>query len=232
MNIFVRVIRKAVRGVGWDMIHYAPWQNLWTFAGIDRIFDVGANRGQSYDSFRWSGFQGPICSFEPNPEMFKILQSRKGYDWQRLPLALSSKSGNAKFHLTESDNSNSLQTPLTGLRVTDEITVAAVRLDEFWQQQGFQSQRAFLKIDTEGHDMEVVKGASGVLDRIQLIMVETGPIQRYQDEPTMSAMFTFMEELGFCVCRVEKNSYSEAAGMDTAMDVVFARRELVHKAQR
>ena len=232
MNIFVRTIRKAVRARGFDMIHYVPWKNLFTHCGIDMILDVGANTGQTYDSFRWAGFDGPICSFEPNPEIFQQLQNQKGYRWQRLPYALSSQSGQAKFHLTNSHNSNSLQSPLvTNLKVVGEITVQTRRLDELWQEQKFSARRVFLKIDAEGHDMEVIKGATGVLDRVQLIMTETGALPRYQGEPSFSEMVSFLDGLGFGICRAEKNSYNAAAGMDTALDVVFARRELLAKAQ-
>jgi FkbM family methyltransferase len=227
MNTLLRIVRKAVRAKGFDMIHYAPWKNLFAFCGIDMIVDVGANAGQSYDSFRWAGFEGPICSFEPNPEVFKRLQQRNGHDWQLFSCALSSQTGQAKFYLTDSDNSNSLQPPLHSLTVRGEITVPTFRLDEFWTQKGFSGQRVFLKIDTEGHDLEVLKGASGILDKIQLIMVETSALPRYEGEPALPVVVDYLDKLGFCVCRVEKNSYNVAAGMDTALDIVFARREIV-----
>jgi FkbM family methyltransferase len=212
------------------MIHYSPWENLFKQAGIDLILDVGANAGQTYESFRWAGFKGPICSFEPNPAMFKQLQGQPGYQWQRLPYALSSQTGQAKFFITDCDNANGLQAPLGKRKVTGEINVQTYRLDELWPLEKFSARNVFLKIDTEGHDLEVVKGASGVLDRIQLIMVETGPLPRYQGEPPFPVIVNFMNDLGFSICRAEKNSYNAGMGMDTALDVVFARRELVAKA--
>jgi FkbM family methyltransferase len=230
MNKLTWIIRKAVRRAGFDMIHYVSWENLFRHCGIDMILDVGANRGQSYDLFRWSGFNGLICSFEPNPEMFQFLQSRQGHHWQRLPYALSSRSGQARFHITDNDNANSLQAPLGKEKVTGEITVPTYRLDHLWHQENFSAQKVFLKVDTEGHDLEVVKGASGILDRIQLIMLETSPLPRYENEPPLPVLVDFMNELGFCVCRSEKNCYNSRVGMDTALDLVFARRELIPKA--
>ena len=117
--------------------------------------------------------------------MFKLLEQRPGHDWRRFPVALSSRSGQAVFHITNSDNSNSLQIPLVGVKVTGEITVPTLRLDEFWIRESLTAKNVFLKIDTEGHDLEVVKGASGILDRVSLIMVETAPIPRYQGEPAL-----------------------------------------------
>lgn len=230
MNILSRYIRKAVRARGFDMIHYAPWENLFARFGIDLILDVGANAGQSYDSFRWAGFKGPICSFEPNPETFRRLERRPGSDWQRLPYALSSRSGSADFYLTSSDNADSLHLPLANVRVRDKITVSTYRLDELWSKLGFTARNAFLKIDAEGHDLEVIKGAYGVLDRIPVIMVEIAPIPRFKDEPPLPFFVDFMDHLGFCVCRAEKNCMNRAVGIDTAFDMVFVKRELAVKA--
>jgi FkbM family methyltransferase len=153
MNILTRLIRKAVRRRGFDMIHYVPWDNLFAHFKTDLILDVGANVGQTYESFRWAGFKGPICSFEPNPEMFQKLERKPGFDWQRLPYALSNQSGQLKFYISNHDNACSLQKPEADfqrahdLQITKEITVPAHRLDELWNKQGFSAKNAFLKID-------------------------------------------------------------------------------------
>ena len=146
-----------------------------------------------------------------------------------VPRGAFSQTGEARFHLTACDNANSLQVPLNGAKVTGEITVQTIRLDDFWKQNSIPAQKAFLKIDTEGHDLEVVKGAMGVLDKIQLIMMEVPSLPRYEGESELPAMVAFMDKLGFCVCRSEKNSFNAAHGMDTALDLVFVRRELATK---
>jgi hypothetical protein len=42
---------------------------------------------------------------------------------------------------------------------------------------------------------------------------------------------SFMSDLGFHACRVEKNSLSPATGKEMALDIVFARKELIDKAR-
>lgn len=233
MNILTRLIRQVVRARGFDMIHYVPWDNLFTQFKIDMILDVGANLGQSYDSFRWAGFKGPICSFEPNPQIFPQLERRPGFSWQRLQYALSNQSGQLKFYISNQDNACSLQKPepyfqrAYDLQVTNEITVPAYRLDEIWDKQGFSAKSVFLKIDAEGHDLEVVKGAAGVLDRIPLIMAEVACLPRFQGEPPLHEFVSFMSQLGYCVCRMERNAMNRMAGIDLAFDIVFAKRELL-----
>lgn len=230
MNTLTRYVRKAVRTRGFDMIHYAPWENLFTTFQIDLIFDVGANAGQTYDSFRWAGFNGPICSFEPNPEMFKELELKSGVSWQRLPYAVSSQSGQLKFHIANDSNVSGLQVPLEGqFRVVKEITVPAWRLDELWGKEGFTAKNAFLKVDAEGHDLEVIKGASGIMDRIPLVMAEVSPLPRFHGEPPLHEFVNFMAQLGYRVCRVDKNCFNRPAGIDTAVDIVFAKFDILSK---
>ena len=211
------------------MIHYAPWRNLFAHCGIDLILDVGANIGQTYDSFRWAGFEGPIYSFEPNPEMFQRLQRHPGHDWKKFPYALSSQSGQAVFNIVENDNACGLQAPLTQFTVQKQINVTTFRLDELWKREGFSGKNVFLKIDAEGHDAEVIKGASGVLDHIPLIMAEVAPLSRYKGEPELPVFVDFLKDLGYCLCRSDKNSFDAATGIDTALDLVFIRRELAPK---
>jgi FkbM family methyltransferase len=208
------------------MIHYSPWRNLFAYCGIDLIIDVGANTGQTYDSFRWAGFEGPIYSFEPNPEVFERLERHPGHNWRRFPYALSSQSGKATFNITSDDNASGLHVPLGTAKVDRTITVPTFRLDQLWKQENFSAQRVFLKIDAEGHDIEVIKGASGIMDKIQLSMTEAAPIPRFSGEPALHEHVSFLQDLGFCVCRAEKNSFNRSAGMDVALDLVFMKREL------
>jgi FkbM family methyltransferase len=226
MNLLTRYIRKAVRTRGFDMIHYAPWKNLFETFHTDLILDIGANIGQTYDSFRWAGYEGPICSFEPNPDMFRLLEQRNGDQWQRLQYALSSRSGELKFYITDNDNACSLQVPLGNqFKILKEINVPTLRLDELWSKKGFSAKNVFLKVDAEGHDLEVIKGAAGIMDKISLIMAEVSPLSRYEGEPAMHEFLDFMAGMGFRVCRVDKNCLNPAAGIDTALDIIFAKHD-------
>ena len=230
MNLPTRYVRKAVRSRGFDMIHYAPWENLFATFHVDLILDVGANAGQTYDSFRWAGFKGPICSFEPNPEMFAKLERKSGVSWQRFQYALSSQSGQLKFYIANDTNACGLLPPLEGeFKVVKEIVVPAWRLDELWGREGFSGRNVFLKVDAEGHDLEVIKGAAGILDRIPLIMAEVSALPRFEGEPPFHEFVNHMAQMGYRVCRADKNCFNRAAGIDTALDLVFAKYDLLAK---
>jgi hypothetical protein len=102
-------------------------------------------------------------------------------------------------------------------------------LDEFWRKESFAAKHVLLKVDAEGHDLEVIRGASEILDRIPLIMAEVAPLPRFEGEPPLHEFVNTLAQWGYRVCRSDKNGLNRAAGIDTALDIVFARHEALAK---
>jgi hypothetical protein len=67
------------------------------------------------------------------------------------------------------------------------------------------------------------------MDRISLIMAEVCPLSRYEGEPPMHEFLNYMAGMDFRICRVDKNAIKRAAGIDIALDMVFARHEALVK---
>jgi len=217
----INTIRKFVRSRGFDVVHYCPLHPY--LHKVDLVLDVGANLGQTYDFFREAGYRGKIVSFEPNPQVFGQLQQKPGFDWEKQQLALSSNAGEVEFFVT-SDSGYSGLHPHLSKPALEKIKVRTQRLDQIWK---WDARSVFLKIDTEGHDLEVVKGATGVLDRIKYIMVETALIARYEREPILNEVVTSLAEFGFHVCKIQ-TVYTEPDGSgDKAMDLVFCRSQAI-----
>lgn len=55
----------------------------------------------------------------------------------------------------------------------------------------------FLKIDTEGYELEVLRGATKVLAKTDVVLMEVGIAQRQVGEPGLVGIGTFMENNGF-----------------------------------
>jgi len=220
MNFFINNVRKMVRRCGFDVVHFNPLKPLLEKHQIDLVLDVGANEGQSYQLFRQAGYAGKIVSFDPNPKVFAGLERLGGRDWEKQRLALSSASGEAEFFATCETGWSGLHRNLS-LPTVETFKVRTERLDRIWN---WNASRAFLKIDTEGHDLEVVRGASGVMDKIRLIMVEAVLNPRYEGEPIHYQVVTAMHEFGFDVCKVQQLYTDSAHGVDTGMDLIFSRR--------
>lgn len=179
-------LNQRLRTLGYEVVRFpAPnWVRsrqlmmvLLPRLGIDCVLDVGANQGQFGRTLRESGYQGRIVSFEPVPEAFDVLRQVAARDgnWTAFPFALGETAGSLELNITEETVFSSFLTPLAASqeqfptnRTLRRQTVSVRRLDEvFAECAGSQaSPRVYLKMDTQGFDLEVFRGAEGVLPSI------------------------------------------------------------------
>ena len=216
LHHFVEFVKPKIRRFGFDIVCYADWPAI--FEGIDLLVDVGAYTGESYDYFRRMGYRGKIVSFEPDPVTFSKLSRHPGYSWERQQLALSSESGTKMFN-SGLGQKNGFHVPLD-IASSQVIPIACSRLDAVPAVQG---RNIFLKIDAEGHDLEVFKGASGLEDRIRYVLLEVAPTPRYQGEPEFADVVAEMARHKFKVEMVDRNYFCPETRRSLAMDVLFKR---------
>jgi len=152
----------------------------------DTVIDIGANIGIFTLFFRkLVGDEGMIYSFEPNPTAFSILN--KNINENNLTnvkienKAVADKNGKVSFTISSS---------ITASRITenhkDGISVDCVSLDEYFTENKMKKIN-FIKIDTEGYDLIVLKGMTKIMQlHSELkIMVEynTGLLQKAGVQP-------------------------------------------------
>lgn len=135
------------------------------------VFDVGANAGQFSQLVRSLSEQAVIHAFEPHPNSFALLEAqaeRLGIQAQRVAL------GDASGEVTMYDYADDMGSQHASLyrdvietvhrRPSAPITAPCRTLDEVADGLGV-SAIDLLKIDTEGHEFAVLKGARGLLER-------------------------------------------------------------------
>jgi len=126
-------------------------------------FDVGAFRGITAQWF--ASRADKVYAFEPMPEnaesIRKVLKVRALGNVSVHELAVSDSSGSAKLNVHQVKGHNSLGTVTTS-RYLYTITVPTTTLDEFAEQHGIE-RIDFLKIDVEGFEPEVLRGARRLL---------------------------------------------------------------------
>lgn len=119
-------------------------------------FDVGANIGQSTKVLA-KGFKR-VVAFEPHPESFDILNVEMPMNVEAKNFALTSVEGSVHLDVASYSNSTGQYVTGEGLHwgdLTDKVEVEGHTLD--WCVEKFGSP-SFVKIDTEGHEVEVVRG--------------------------------------------------------------------------
>ena len=127
----------------------------------EQFVDVGANIGLwTLTAAEKVGENGRIFSFEPNPATFTKLQKNveRNKIQERVLLyqcAVSSKSGSEAFFCASEHNVSQLAEH----ERADAITVRIVDLDSLLEGAPCLNRIAGIKIDVEGHEFEVLKGA-------------------------------------------------------------------------
>jgi FkbM family methyltransferase len=177
---------------------------------IDCIFDVGANIGQYHDFLRDKVlYEGTIVSFEPVARHVEILRERAQSDpkWHIEGCALGATAGTMQINVMKSDQFSSFLEPdhhLTGdferLNVADHTEPVAVRtLDEILpglrERLGFE--RLYLKIDTQGFDIEVLRGAERSLLDVRALQSEASVVGIYKGMPGYMETIDHLTERGF-----------------------------------
>lgn len=154
---------------------------LWEGFGPSRVsYDVGANCGQTLG--RISEFTpGLIVAFEPAAEAYEYLVEHFG-DWDAVVLsnlAVSSSVGTVELMAAPSKiETGQLVTHGTaGMEWSDDEmangvirVLSSVTLDAYSMANGVWPD--FIKIDVEGHEGEVLKGATEVLKRGVELLIE------------------------------------------------------------
>jgi FkbM family methyltransferase len=127
------------------------------------IFDVGANVGQwSMALLAQPGHEPTLHAFEPSLYSHTKAVAALGARAEVHALALSSEPGEAELHIVEQGAGvNSLVS--TGTAATTE-KVSVETVDRFCADHGIDS-ITLLKVDAEGADLSVLRGAAGMLAR-------------------------------------------------------------------
>jgi FkbM family methyltransferase len=189
------------------------WEHLRRFLAhfqVDCVFDVGGNAGQYATMLRaHAGYRGPIVSYEPIPELAAKMRSAAAQDprWFIEELALDATEGFADLNVYVSHSFSSLhdlsalaeQQFGNKLALQRRIRVRTATLaSEFGKHQarlGFR--RPYLKMDTQGHDVEVAVGAGSHLRDFVGLQSELAIQKLYSGTPGYEEALAFYRAHGF-----------------------------------
>jgi FkbM family methyltransferase len=201
---------------GWDLVYFAGQHTLRSHLikvineyEVDSIIDVGANEGQFGLHMRSLGFRGKIYSFEPVNTAYKKLvrTSISDKNWQTFNFALGSKSGETLINVSSSSDFSSILEVNDYARerwersqTTHQQTTEVNTLDNLASEGVFEgSGNMLLKMDTQGYDLEVFKGALSLLRHIRCMVSELSLIPIYEDMPSYLDSLSVFESNGFRV---------------------------------
>jgi len=210
-------------------------RNLIRLQDPDLIIDVGANRGQFAHQLRSLGYTGTILSLEPQENLSETLMvqaSKSNYKWTVLHGAagdtvgelLLNKYVDGSFSSFHSPNQTAIDRFGDYLEPTETELVNIRPLDEWVAEAGFNHcKRIFLKTDTQGHDLAVLRGASSTLERSLLVMAEGSLIPLYDTVSTPHDLSELLSPLGFRSAGSYPVSFDERDLAAIELDCLFTR---------
>jgi FkbM family methyltransferase len=207
----VILIRKLLNKFGFDVIRSHNnhgsiefhLKNLFAKYSIDCVLDVGANAGQYGSSLRKLGYTGWIVSFEPVLAVFNRLVecSKDDKKWICYNVALGDKVEEKTINVYSStmfssfleanDYSKGIWKSLESV-IPEQVKV--VKLDDLFEsiREATGCLHYYLKLDTQGYDLNVFQGGLNSLENIAAMQTELSLIHVYEH---MISPYAMLEQL-------------------------------------
>jgi FkbM family methyltransferase len=230
-------LKALARSLGYDVrridahFHKRPIDFIRS-RNIDVVVDIGANVGQYAARLRSDGYTGWIVSAEPVGAVYEILAARAAGDrrWKTVNFAFGEKEEVAEINVSEASVFSSLrrQRPAAAAfnaesRVTHRERVQVARLDDFFSE--LPRGRAFLKIDTQGYEQQVLMGASRCLSQFLGVQTELPIIHLYEGTWQFHEAVAYMSEHGFEISNIVPVNYDPVDSMSLLeVDCIFRVR--------
>jgi len=197
------------------------------------IFDVGASHGLFADRTEtlWPGSQ--IHCFEPEPEYVELLAQRaKVKPHLHVCAALVGAEGHPDqeyhFHLGASSvlaNAVRASSDLGNMR-----RARMIALDDYCAEHRLSPD--LLKIDVQGYELEVLKGAERVLPHVEVVFTEVNHIEVYDGAPLAADLIAWLARHGYALHDICNFMPRPSDGALWQTDMIFVRHDSPLRASK
>lgn len=196
---------------------------------IDTVVDGGANHGQWALRFLREMPDARMLSFEPTSSAYSLLvqNSNKFPNWHTFNFALGRSDTNGEMLLASNDGqSSSLLEPVEHLknfptvRFLNKETVSVRRLDGVEALND--ANRIYLKLDVQGFEWEAIQGAIGLIEKIEVLEIETTLVSQYDGELAHHEIVPRLIDLGYVPFSFGPGARN-SIGMQTYVDILLVK---------
>jgi FkbM family methyltransferase len=176
------------------------------------IVDVGASGGIDPRWSKTTEFYKGIL-FEPDPREFDVLKKNSDNNLIVINSALSDSNKEIEFHLCKKQEVSSVYPPNFNFlnkfadserfNVEKIIHINADTLDNQLKKEGI-DEVDFIKIDTQGYELSILKGCSSYLENVVGLEVEVEFEPVYIGQPLFSEVDNYVKENGFILVDLKR----------------------------
>lgn len=231
----ISIIRKFLNPLKMDLKIYPNLDlrrrlKLLEHYKITKILDVGANNGQYAQQTYKLGYKGEILSFEPVQSVFKDLEknSLKYASWSVHNFGLGDKKEELEINISKNTFSSSLLDIMPDhvegapeSKYTHKEKIQIKKLDDIYKEIVNENDEVFLKMDVQGFEENVIKGAKESLKSIKGIQLEMSLEELYKGEILFDDVIKLVKSFGFKLYSLENGFYNENTGRLLQVDGIF-----------
>ena len=237
--VLKRALRSALRASGFeisrsharvDTVTALHW--LIRDLNVSVVLDVGANEGEFGEDLRSRGFNGRLVSFEPRRAAFARLNERaaRDLDWTVHQMALGDRRTEVTINVAANSVSSSIlemdpahieAAPQAEYVATERVNQA--RLDDLSDEVTARHDIVALKLDVQGYERTVLRGAAEMLARVAVLHIELSLAPVYTGAPDWRALMDGLIAQGFQLYALEPVFCNPTTGQTLQVDAVFRR---------
>lgn len=188
---------------------------------ISTVIDVGIAFGTP--AFYKTLPHAKFYLVEPVPHCLPVLKKlEKKIGATYFNVAAGSRDGEIDFFLHPDTSGSSTLRQWEGESFDGEtITVPIKRLDSLIPESI--ARPSLLKIDTQGNEIDVLEGAKGILDKIDIIIIETSFHEFRKGAPEIHEIIATMIKYGFRCYEILEGHYRSLDNALAQVDIAFVR---------
>jgi FkbM family methyltransferase len=188
---------------------------------IQYCLDIGAHHGEFIERLARLGFRLETLAIEPSTKACQILESKGFPNVKVVNCGLGKKSENRTLYESGSVFA-SIKKKIENFDHVESESIAIKTLDDVVSSfPNFKTNKAILKIDTQGSELDILQGSINSLKEIPILLVEVPLNPMYEDTFTINQIIDFMHEKGFIISGIHTPRFN--GGKPSDCDVIFSK---------
>ncbi len=162
----------------------------------------------------------PLTVYRPRLET--LTARHPGFTY--VPLAANAQKGQSQFHVHADLVGSSLKKEVEGEEVDGEtIVVPCDTIDTICA--GVHGENVLIKIDVQGAELDVLRGAETLLSKTQCVILEVSLFRSFHGGSDWHDMTVYMKQHGFVLYDLASFLYRPFDGALSQVDAVFVRED-------